>query len=185
MDTLDHFQRLGLSRRFPLDAAELERAYLSRSRTLHPDYHLAGSAAELSASLELSAALNEAYNTLRDPFARADYLLTLAGGPAASEFKQLPPNFLAEMLEAREEVEQARGTPAKVARLDREITARAESIVGELEAAFERLESLPPNDPQRANLRSAHPGSVERREVRARSDARLACRLSHTPRGQE
>ncbi len=66
---MDYFDRLGLPRRFSLDAAELERAYLARSRAIHPDYHLAGSDAELAASLELSAAVNEAYNTLRDPFA--------------------------------------------------------------------------------------------------------------------
>src|SRR5436305_9381407 len=104
----DHFDRLGLPRRFALDAAEVERQYLARSRAVHPDYHAAGSSADLAASLELSAALNEAYNTLRDPFARADYLLGLEGGPSAAEQKQMPPAFLAEMLEARERVEEAK-----------------------------------------------------------------------------
>ena len=108
MTTTNHFARLGLPRRFALDAAELERQYLARSRAVHPDYHAAGSSADLAASLELSAALNEAYNTLRDPFARADYLLGLEGGPSAAEQKQMPPAFLAEMLEARERVEEAK-----------------------------------------------------------------------------
>src|SRR5262245_24186078 len=104
----DHFHRLGLPRRFIVDAGELERAYLARSRAVHPDYHLAGSAADLNASLELSAAVNEAYNILRDPFTRAEHLLALEGGPSASEQKQVPQAFLAEMLDAREQIELAR-----------------------------------------------------------------------------
>ena len=62
MTTPDHFHRLGLPRRFVLDAAELERAYLAHSRAVHPDYHLTGSSGDLNASLELSAAVNEAYS---------------------------------------------------------------------------------------------------------------------------
>src|SRR5689334_9428852 len=105
----DHFDRLGLPRRFAVDAAELERQYLARSRAVHPDYHAAGAAGDLEASLELSAAVNEAYNTLKDPFARAEYLLRLEGGPTAAEHGQMPPAFLAEMLDLREQVEAARG----------------------------------------------------------------------------
>jgi molecular chaperone HscB len=104
----DHFTRLGVPRRFAIDAAELERHYLARSRAVHPDYHAGGPTADLAASLELSAALNEAYSTLRDPFSRAEYLLTLEGGPSAADQKQMPPAFLAEMLEAREQVEEAK-----------------------------------------------------------------------------
>src|SRR5262245_43621612 len=99
----DAFRRLGLPRRFFLDAAELERAYLAHSRAVHPDYHGAGASADLEASLELSAGVNEAYNTLRDAFARAEHLLALEGGPSASASRQMPPAFLAEMLDAREE----------------------------------------------------------------------------------
>jgi|ERR1700722_20405492 len=150
----DHFQRLGLPRRFSVDDAALERAYLALSRTIHPDYHLTGSEAELSASLELSAALNEAYNTLRDPFVRADYLLNLEGGPSASEHKQLPPNFLAEMLEAREEVELARGSPEKVSKLDEGFSKRYAAILDQAGKAFGRYESLLPEDRERVNLRT-------------------------------
>src|SRR5919108_5265898 len=102
--TMDHFQRLGLPRRFSLDAAALEREYLARSRALHPDYHQLGSSAEQAASVELSAALNEAYTTLKDPFKRAEYLLRLEGGPSASELKDMPPEFLEEMLDLRMEI---------------------------------------------------------------------------------
>jgi molecular chaperone HscB len=148
----DAFHRLGLPRRFVLDAGALERAYLAHSRAVHPDYHLTGASADLDASLELSAAVNEAYNTLRDPFARAEHLLALEGGPSASEHKQMPPAFLAEMLDAREEIERARGKPHETERLARAFAGRFDGLMGEVGGLFEKLEGLPPDDSGRANL---------------------------------
>ena len=152
MSLQTHFERLGLAKRFGLDPAELERAYLARSRVVHPDYHSAGSDSELAASLELSAALNEAYNTLRDPFRRADYLLGLEGGPSASDHKQMPPAFLAEMLEARERIEESRGKPAEVAKLDAEFGSRFETIMKQVGLLFTKAEQFPAGDRERANL---------------------------------
>src|SRR5207253_2050032 len=79
-----------------------------RSRELHPDFHQQGSSAEQRASMELSAALNEAYATLKQPFRRGEYLLTLLGGPSAAEHKAMAPAFLEEMLDLRMEIEELR-----------------------------------------------------------------------------
>src|SRR6186997_3266137 len=125
----NHFHRLGLPRRFVLDAGELERAYLTHSRAVHPDFHLTGSSGDLNASLELSAAVNEAYNTLRDPFTRAEHLLALEGGPTAAEQKQMPPAFLAEMLDAREEIESARDNGPELQRLESKFGARFDALL--------------------------------------------------------
>jgi len=153
----DHFTRLGLPRRFAVDPAEVERAYIARSRAVHPDYHLSGSSADLSASLELSAALNEAYNTLRDPFTRADYLLGLEGGPTAAAHKQVPQAFLTEMLELRERVEEARAggntCMQAVAELGEEFAGRLTGLMAEVGDRFAELEKLPTDAPKRPNLR--------------------------------
>jgi len=150
---MDHFERLGLPRRFSVDAGELERAYLARSRVVHPDYHTTASGADRAASLELSAAINEAYNTLRDPFTRAEYLLRLEGGPSASEQKQMPPAFLAEMLEARERIEEARtGCPDDSSILAAEIDKRYDGIIADVSGLFDRLQAVPAGDAARAQL---------------------------------
>jgi molecular chaperone HscB len=150
---MDHFERLGLPRRFSVDAGDLERAYLARSRVVHPDYHLAGPGADLGASLELSAAINEAYRTLRDPFARAEYLLKLEGGPSASDQKQMPPAFLAEMLEARERIEETRaGCPDDAAVLAAEFEKRYDGLLTEIGGLLDRLQALPHGDASRAGL---------------------------------
>lgn len=148
----DYFERLGLPRRFSVDPAELERAYLMQSRAVHPDFHLAGSDADLATSMESSAAVNEAYSTLRDPFTRADYLLTLLGGPSAGEHKQMPAAFLGEMLEAREQIEEARGNPTAISRLEAEFTKQLDALMEQVGALFASYEKLPENDAKRVNL---------------------------------
>jgi len=139
----DHFARLGLPRRFALDLRELERLYLARSRDLHPDFHQLGSSTEQSASLDLSARLNEAYSVLRDPFQRANYLLGLEGGPTAAEQKEMPAAFLEEMLELRMEIEELRETepadsPARQA-MERRLTERRDRLMTDVGVEFEKL----------------------------------------------
>ncbi|MCU0705594.1 MAG: Fe-S protein assembly co-chaperone HscB [Fimbriiglobus sp.] len=104
---IDCFERLGLPRRFSLDLTALETAFLDRSRAVHPDFHHSGSQGEQAAAEALTAAVNEAYTTLKDPFRRAEHLLTLLGGPSAAEVKEIPPAFLMEMMDLREEIERA------------------------------------------------------------------------------
>ena len=140
--TNDHFDRLGLPRRFAVDPAALERAYLARSRAVHPDFHAGTSAADAAASLELSAALNEAYNALRDPLARADHLLALLGGPSAAEEKGQDPAFLAEMMDLRERIEAGDAT----ARAD--LAGREAELLAGIGAAFDRLEGSPTDRPK-------------------------------------
>ena len=146
---MTHFERLGLPRRFPLDPAELERTYLARSREVHPDH-----AGNDRASLEASAALNEAYAILRDPFRRADYLLTLEGGPTAAEQKQAAPEFLEEMLDLRMRIEEAKHAADNSERvaLERDLTKRRDALLAEAGSLFGKLEPLPPDSAARTAL---------------------------------
>lgn len=144
MSELTHFERLGLSRRFAIDLAELERNYLGRSRESHPDYHHLAAAAEQRASMETTAALNEAYATLRAPFRRAEYLLALEGGPSAADHKAMEAAFLEEMLELRMEIEDLResssvDSPSR-ATMARQLTERTGRLQLDLAEQFERLE---------------------------------------------
>jgi molecular chaperone HscB len=126
---MDFFERLGLPRRFSLDLPALEREYLARSRALHPDFHQMGGSAEQSASTELSAGLNEAYSTLKDPFKRAEYLLRLDCGPSAAELKDVPTEFLEEMLELRMEIaELAPESPQAIA-MEKQLAERRNSLL--------------------------------------------------------
>ena len=76
----DYFTLLGLPQRFDIDEARLHKKYLALSRHAHPDYHADEGPEVQQLHLRVSAALNDAYNTLRDPARRAACLLVLFGG---------------------------------------------------------------------------------------------------------
>lgn len=135
----DLFGLLGLPAQFDVDAAVLERAFHERTKELHPDRFATAPAAERVAALSRSRALNDAYQTLRKPVARAEYMLERAG-VTIGDNEQLDPGFLMEILELREELAEAkvaRRLP-EIERLRGAMQARRDAAVGKLPALFER-----------------------------------------------
>ncbi len=107
--TRNHFELFGLPMRFRIDATELERAYRELQRGVHPDRYARAADHEKRLALQASARVNEAYRTLKDPVARAEYLLQLAGVDATAETDtRLPVDFLTRQLERREGADEAR-----------------------------------------------------------------------------
>lgn len=101
----DPFDTLGLPASFDLSREQVRAAWRARSGAAHPD--AAPGVAERE-STRSSADLNHAMRTLEDPEKRADALLVRLGGPTRDQEKGLPPTLLAEMLDAREALEDAR-----------------------------------------------------------------------------
>jgi len=142
MPDVDHFERLGLPRRFDLEPAALERAYLAHSREVHPDFHQLGGSSQQRASLEAASAVNEAYATLRDPFRRAEYLLQREGGPSAAELKEMPAAFLEEMLDLRmviEELKEGGPDAPELVRMEDQLEARRGGLLARVGETFGRL----------------------------------------------
>ncbi|MGE3543462.1 MAG: Fe-S protein assembly co-chaperone HscB [Kofleriaceae bacterium] len=133
----DLFGLLGLAPRYDLDLSELERAFFERSKELHPDRFASAPAAERVAALSKSRALNDAYQTLKKPVSRAEYLLACAGHSIADN-ERLEPAFLMEILELREELAEARqaGRSDEVSRLQAAMAARRKAALDPLPALF-------------------------------------------------
>ncbi len=106
---LDHFTRLGLRPTFDLDINELERQYFGFQRRLHPDRFASRSSTERALSQRQATALNDAYETLKDPLRRAVYVLELQGQPvdltACGTISD--PELLMEQMEKREAIAHA------------------------------------------------------------------------------
>jgi molecular chaperone HscB len=130
---LDHFTRLGLPVDFAVNAADLDRGYFALQRLLHPDRFATRTARERAISQSQAVALNEAYETLKDPLERATYLLKLKGIDANPDgcHTVKDPSLLMEQMERREALVAA-STAAAVDALARE----AASHVAESEAAI-------------------------------------------------
>jgi molecular chaperone HscB len=105
----DAFARLGVARSFAVDEPALQRRYFDLQRKLHPDRFAAKSARERALSQQQAAALNEAYEMLKDPLARAAALLRLAGREVRFDGQGTvdDPELLMEAMEMREALAEA------------------------------------------------------------------------------
>lgn len=107
--TADHFSLFELPRAFRLDALELDKRYRELQARVHPDRYTQAGDSERRLSLQWATRVNEAYQTLRKPLPRAQYLLMLAGHDVDGENNTaMPPEFLMEQMEWREAVAEAR-----------------------------------------------------------------------------
>jgi len=136
---LDHFALFGLPRRQALDLEQLEARYRALQAQAHPDRFAHGSAAEKRRAEQLTARINEAWQTLKDPLRRARYLLELAGHDAGLETNTaMPLEFLQEQMELREAVAEAKASgdaaaleaqQAQLRRAMREAHARLQTLL--------------------------------------------------------
>lgn len=92
-DSRDHFEVLGLPRRLQVDQKQLAKHYYALSRLYHPDFHHGASPSERVASLRRTAAVNDAYKTLKEPVARGKWWLEANGG-RLNQNNQVPPELV-------------------------------------------------------------------------------------------
>lgn len=134
----NHFELFGLPPAFALSRESLERAYRDIQAEIHPDRFAHAGEAEQRLAMQWTARVNEAYQTLRQPFERARYLLELQGVHAMdARNTAMPAEFLVQQMEWRERLEAAR-TAKDFAALQRmESDARAQT--GRLERQLAEL----------------------------------------------
>lgn len=99
------FAHLGLPLSLDVGDDAVERAWLSRSRLVHPDRFATRPPAERRAAAEQTAALNDARRALKTGFDRAVWLVRHRG----VDEPRLPQSRLVWFMEAREEAEDAAG----------------------------------------------------------------------------
>ncbi len=142
---MDHFQRLGQPRQYDLDRDALEAAYLERAAAAHPDKVDPNDTSAKRQAMEISSAINEAYRTLRDSVRRAEYLVKLGGIDLDSSdprtgAPQMPKSFLMEMIEQREQLDDAKAQgpdaldelrDAVDSQMDRVFASAVQSVGGE------------------------------------------------------
>ena len=136
----NHFELFGLPERFRFDPAVLDRAYHELQGEVHPDRYAAAGDTEQRLALQSSARVNEAYSALKDPVARAQYLLSLHGVEAFGETDtSLPFEFLERQLERREAAAaaSAAGDARALETLLEEVRAEARQLEQQLGALLD------------------------------------------------
>src|SRR5579862_2427834 len=103
---MQYYEALGLEPKLALDLEDLKKRFYERSRNWHPDRFSRAEPRERQQSLDMTALLNDAFRTLRDPVARAEYFLKENGIEVS---KDAPPELLEEVFELNMALEELRG----------------------------------------------------------------------------
>jgi molecular chaperone HscB len=135
----DRFAVLGVPRRLAVDVDDLERRWLAASQVVHPDRHETADERTRALSVAASAAVNQAYRTLRDPIARGRYWLELHGVPLGKDNNRVPPALAALVFETQEALEDFRTGGASresIASTHATLDARLKALVDGLAARY-------------------------------------------------
>jgi molecular chaperone HscB len=105
----NHFELFNLPARFEVDQTALDAAYREVQGRVHPDRFVNATDAEKRVAMQWATRANEAYQTLRIPQKRAQYLCELNGADLQTESNTaMPMEFLMQQMEWREALGDAR-----------------------------------------------------------------------------
>ena len=105
----DHFSLFNLPPSFRVDTSVLDQRYREAQARVHPDKYVQSGDTERRLSLQWATRVNEAYQMLKKPLSRAQYLLKIRNHPIDAENNlAMPSDFLMEQMEWREAVFEAR-----------------------------------------------------------------------------
>ncbi|KAF5390271.1 hypothetical protein D9757_002934 [Collybiopsis confluens] len=121
---------------FIVDTALLKQRFRQIQATCHPDTWASKGQDKQDAAQALSSAVNRAYQTLLQPMARIEYILSLNGHPMEETDKLEDNEFLMNIMTAREEIETAE-TPEEAEVILRENQAMIDDTLSEIEALVE------------------------------------------------
>lgn len=116
--TQNYFEIFNLPTSYDIDLTELSTRYRKLQNAIHPDKFANASDLERRISMQQSALINEAYQTLKSPLLRARYMLQLKGVDLANESSvNMDSEFLMQQMRLREALEQVRDAQDPEAKL--------------------------------------------------------------------
>jgi len=108
---MEYYRALGLEPKLSLDPEDLKQRFYAHSRLWHPDRFIRADPVERERALDMTAVLNDAFRTLRDPVTRAEYFLKRNGRELS---KEPPPELLEEVFDLNLMLEELRAGEASV-----------------------------------------------------------------------
>ena len=137
---MNYFELFHLAPSFALDTDQLAVQYRQLQQQYHPDRYAAASDGERLQALQQASDVNAAYQTLKDPLSRAEYLLMLQGLDIRGEQQTLQdPEFLMQQLSWREELEALREAAAPEAQIpvfEQRISSEYNRLMQQLQQAL-------------------------------------------------
>jgi molecular chaperone HscB len=121
---MNYFELFGYSEAPVVDTTVLAQKYFELQKKYHPDFFSKAGETEQEEALQQSAVVNKAFTTFQSKEKTVEYFLQLRGIIAEDEKYQLPPDFLMEMMELNETLDEKDGVEvaAELASIDKSIT---------------------------------------------------------------
>ena len=144
--TQNHFALFGLPEIFAQELGQLENRYRTLVAECHPDRAAAEDDATKRLALQASTQVNEAWQTLKSPLARARYLLKLRGIDTQEQTNTaMPIDFLITQMQWREAIEEAEANKniEQLDTLNRELRAEIEAHESNLGALIDTAHNYP------------------------------------------
>ncbi|EAU92996.2 hypothetical protein CC1G_06716 [Coprinopsis cinerea okayama7 len=136
---ITHHELLGLPygpNPFVVDLPALKQRFRAAQSVCHPDSWASKNPEKLDVAQALSARVNHAYQTLLEPLSRIEYILEQHRLPLSETEKVQDPEFMMEIMEAREAIDEAEDR-AQVEAIFEENTGRVAETIKELEKLVE------------------------------------------------
>ena len=103
---MNYFDIFGIPITLNVDKSVLAKKYFELQREFHPDFYTQSDESEQQWALEKSAQINKGLKVLQQQEATIQYVLQLRGLVSEDEKYVLPPDFLMEMMELNEKLEE-------------------------------------------------------------------------------
>jgi len=156
------YDALELQPHLSVDAADLQQRFYARSRQWHPDRYTRASAEDQQKSLDMTALLNDAFRTLRDPITRAEYFLKQHQIELG---KEVPPELLEEVFELNMALDELRGGDESVRSQLTEAGTRFTGMRQELDVFLNALAVKYDDHPTQAVLEEVRAALNRRRYI--------------------
>ncbi|XP_076751679.1 iron-sulfur cluster co-chaperone protein HscB-like protein, mitochondrial [Xylocopa sonorina] len=135
-ENVTYFDLMGIPASYDVKVAEIQNKYKELQKQLHPDKFGAKSNKEKELSEILSSLVNKAYSTLSNPLKRGLYMLELNNITISEETDNVNAEFLMEIMEKNEEVDDAADDEEKIKKLAEENRAVLNDLIRKVADAF-------------------------------------------------
>ena len=134
-----------------LDASDLEKRFLELNKKFHPDRYASKSGLEVQLSHDWSSAVNNAYRTLKNPVARAKYLVEKEFGSIEEKSARVPvetAEYFFEIQDVMDTIRDSDGAPpaeavSEVRRAEDELRGKVKTLEGKLHGKFVEYDAGP------------------------------------------
>jgi len=136
--SINFFTLLQLPEAFVIDLETLHQNYQSIQKDIHPDRFATFDDEAKLESIRKTAQVNDAYQTLKSPIRRAEYLLQLKGINIHDEkYTAVPQDFLMQQMEWREELETHKLDKVALEKLAQNIQKNKNDMMNQLPSFFD------------------------------------------------